>query len=84
MNWLTGDVVEAVCRHLNEDHAADVAVMIQQPGVSAQVVGLDESALYVQAGRERIALPWPGPLTSRADIRTYVVEMHSQALRGDK
>ncbi len=84
MSWLTQDVVDAVCRHMNTDHTEDVAVMIGRPGVAAQVVDLDESALYVDAGTERIALPWPGPLTSRADIRTYVVEMHTRALQGER
>lgn len=84
MSWLAQDVVDAVCRHMNDDHTEDVAVMIGRPGVSAQVVDLDESALYVRAGDDRIALPWPGPLTSRADIRTYVVHMHTRALQGDK
>ena len=32
---------------------------------------------------EDIALPWPGHLTSRADIRTYVVEMYNRASRGE-
>jgi hypothetical protein len=83
VTWLTADVVAAVCRHMNADHPEDVAVMIGRPGVEAKVVDLDEAALYVQAGNDRIALPWPGPLTSRADIRTYVVHMHTQA-QGEK
>jgi hypothetical protein len=84
VSWLTQDVVDAVCRHMNCDHAADIAVMVGRPGVAAQVVDLDESALYVEAETERIALPWPGPLKSRTDIRTYVVEMHTRALEGEK
>lgn len=89
MTWLTEEVVSAVCRHMNEDHAADLLVMVGRDDVAtARVTGLDPQALHVVAdlhsgATEEIALPWPGPLRSRADIRTYVVEMHNRASRGD-
>ncbi len=89
MTWLTADVVSAVCRHMNEDHSADLLVMVGRPDVAtARVTGLDQQALHVVAhlcngDAEDIALPWPGHLTSRADIRTYVVEMYNRASRGE-
>jgi len=90
VSWLTPDVVEAVAKHMNTDHEEDLLVMVagSAPGaISAQVIGLDKAALHVrivEPGCDReVALPWPGPLTRRSDIRTYVVQMHRRAL-GEK
>ncbi len=91
MNWLTPEVVRAVTTHMNDDHRADLLVMVAEQAptaTQAEVTGVDEAALYVRvveapgAARE-VALAWPGPLTQRTDIRKYVVEMHEQA-QGEK
>jgi hypothetical protein len=75
---------------MNADHRDDLLVMVsgQAPTAeSAEVTGLDLDVLHVrvvEAGAERdVVLPWPGPLNQRSDIRTYVVQLHTQAL-GEK
>lgn len=86
-DWLTEDVVAAVARHMNDDHAGDTLTMVQplRPNAeSASVVGLDHHGLQLLVGlgggaTERLDLPWPGPLTQRADIRRFVVELHTSA-----
>ncbi|MEZ5184442.1 MAG: DUF2470 domain-containing protein [Candidatus Nanopelagicales bacterium] len=91
MSWLTAEVIEAVSRHMNDDHADDTLTLArtQYPDAeSARVTGLDHSALLVRAvlpdGSDLpVALPWPKPLTGRADIRTHIVHMHETALTGE-
>lgn len=86
-DWLTADVVTAVARHMNADHAGDTLTMVKplRPNATAAVViGLDAQALHVSVessagAAERVDLPWPGPLTQRADIRRFVVELHDAA-----
>ena len=86
MSWLSPDVVAAVARHMNDDHRADLLVMVgplAPEALDAEVAGLDLSALHVRVsdpdGSSRVvSLPWPGPLTERADIRKYVVQMYEQ------
>jgi hypothetical protein len=75
---------------MNDDHRDDLLVMVSghaPTADSAEVTGLDLEALHVrvlEAGAQRdVALPWPGPLTQRSDIRRYVVQLHTEAL-GEK
>lgn len=92
MSWLTPDVVAAVAQHMNDDHRDDLLVMVAglaPEAVTARVRGLNRQALLVEvesaAGRTReVALPWPAELTQRSDIRTYVVQMHTDALGGTR
>lgn len=85
--WLTQDVIDAVVRHMNGDHGDDTLAMARPlcpEAVSATVAGLDLNALHINAeeadGTARtVLLAWPGPLTERADIRRYVVELHTAA-----
>ena len=87
MSWLTDDIVAAVCRHMNDDHAAETLSMAQavDPAVvSAEVSGLDISALVITAhradgSRVDIPLPWARELQDRADIRNQIVEMYQAA-----
>lgn len=87
-DWLTPEVVAAVKKHMNDDHQADSLVMVSPlcPGaVAAKVIGLDRDALHLEAvvadqpRPVRVDLPWPSPLTERADIRRYVVQLYEAA-----
>ena len=85
--WLSDDVVAAVSRQMNDDHTSDSLTMVRPlcpAAISATVVGLDHASLHfavvTSAGETvRVDLPWPGALTERADIRKYVVQLHSAA-----
>jgi hypothetical protein len=87
MSWLTPDIVDAVCRHMNDDHAAetlDLARVEAPDAISATVVGLDLDALVIDVRRPEghhppLRLPWPEPLRDRADIRRQIVVLHESA-----
>lgn len=86
-DWLTPDVVEAVCQHMNADHADDsllLAQLVQPNATSARTIGVDTEALVLQVTTDEsvddVRLPWPGPVRQRSDIRLQVVALHQQAL----
>ncbi len=82
--WITDDVVTAVCRHMNEDHAAETLAMAQAVAdtiVSAECTGLDAHSLRITAVTDdhinvTLRLAWLRPLADRADIRLQVVELY--------
>jgi len=83
------DVVDAICRHMNGDHADDCLRMVQGlggvPATAATMTGLDDLSAFFRAttedGELDVALPWSHRLTERAEVRTEVVVMHEQACR---
>ena len=84
----TPDVVEAICRHMNEDHPDDCVRMVRGlAGVDADRVtmtGLDADAAFFRVEEPRVAdvsLPWSGRLTERGQVRVEVVRMHEEACR---
>ena len=79
------EVVAAVMRHMNEDHAADALVICRALGeqpqaASARMAGMDQHGIdfvATVAGRDvPIHLPWYEPLTERAQIRGEVTRMY--------
>ena len=84
---ITPAVSDRICKHMNDDHTSDSLTMVRPlcpAAISATVVGLDHASLHfavvTSAGETvRVDLPWPGALTERADIRKYVVQLHSAA-----
>jgi len=84
------DVVAAVCRHLNDDHAADLLLIARTLGglpaaASATAVGIDAESLQVAArldGRtEQVRIAFAAPASQRSQLRFAVVELHERARR---
>jgi putative heme iron utilization protein len=83
------EVVDAICRHMNGDHADDCLRMVQGLGgvdaTAATMTGLDADTAWFSAtttaGAVDVALPWSERLTERGQVRTQVVRMHEQACR---
>ncbi|WP_430331760.1 DUF2470 domain-containing protein [Rhodococcus sp. ACT016] len=80
-------VVAAVTGHMNGDHADDNLLIVRafaEPAANAaRMTGLDsEFGEWVAEvdGSEQVArVPWLGPVTDRASIRTEVVALYKAA-----
>lgn len=83
------DVVAAVARHMNEDHAQDSVLIVRALGgfpdaAAATTTGLDGDAIefsVTRPGAEPVTarIPWSAPLTERAQIRAEVTRMYHEA-----
>ena len=82
------DVVAAVLRHMNTDHADDCAVICRalggQPDTStAAMSGLDGDAAYFDAAVGGVVVPVRIPfshtLTERREIRVEITQMYHDA-----
>ncbi|RVW08160.1 DUF2470 domain-containing protein [Prescottella agglutinans] len=87
MTSFDAPVIAAVTGHMNGDHAADnlliVRAFAEPAATGARMTGLDgESGEWVAEvdGSERtVRVPWLGPVTDRASIRTEVVALYKAA-----
>lgn len=86
------DVVAAVLRHMNGDHAADnvlIARAFAEPGgevTAAVMTGFDGDGGVWRITRQGVAsdlrVPWPGgPITGRPEVRREVVAVYELACR---
>ena len=84
----TPDVVGAVCRHMNDDHAEDSLLICRtlggQPAATrARATGLDaegmEFAVTVHDIEVPVRVPFAHRLTERVQIRQEVVRMYREA-----
>lgn len=82
------DVVAAVMRHMNVDHAEDSVVICRSLGgqpdaTAARMTGMDEHGIdfgATVAGSEvPIRIPWSETLSERAQVRVEVVRMYQEA-----
>src|SRR5262245_36161915 len=82
------DVVAAVMRHMNEDHAADSVLICRAQGgqpatTEARMSGMDAMAIEFVAtvGGDEVVVrvPWAAPVTERAQIRAEVAQMYHDA-----
>ena len=82
------EVVAAVARHMNDDHADDNVVICQglgrEPGTTvATMTGMGpdgiEFAATVDGAEVPVVVPWAEPVTERAQVRLEVVRMHREA-----
>jgi putative heme iron utilization protein len=81
------DVVDAICRHMNDDHAEDCRTMVRGlagiDATAATMTGLDGDHAFLRAetadGPVEVSLPWSERLTERAQVRVEVVAMYQQA-----
>lgn len=82
------EVVDAVVRHMNDDHAADCLVIVRAMGgprhaTAARMSGLDaQGATFdadVDGATVAVRIPWSTGVTDRASIRAEVVRMYHDA-----
>jgi putative heme iron utilization protein len=82
------DVIAAVARHMNDDHADDSLLIVQTLGgvpdaTAAEVSHLDgdgvDFAVTVGDDTTTVRLPWRRPLTERPEIRQEFVRLYQDA-----
>ncbi|WP_331272086.1 DUF2470 domain-containing protein [Motilibacter aurantiacus] len=87
-NPFSDDVIAAVTRHMNEDHAEDSLLIVRhlggQPDASAATMaGLDadQAVFTARVGGQEVgvAIPWSRQLTERRQVREEVVRMYEEA-----
>ncbi|MFI0355317.1 biliverdin-producing heme oxygenase [Actinomadura sp. 9N407] len=86
----TEDVVGAIARHMNDDHADDSLLIVQMLGglpeaTSVVMTGMDADGVdfsaQVDDSPEPVRIPWSERLTERSQVRAEVVRMHGEAKR---
>jgi len=83
----TADAVEAIKRHMNDDHPDDALIIVRglggRPAATAAVTSdLDADAIEFEIdGGERVRVPWGQRLTERAQVRKAVVGLYRDACR---
>lgn len=84
----TPDVVEAIKRHMNDDHGDDALLICKSLGgqpeaTGARTTGVDTEAIEFVAvvGGEDVTVrvPWSTTLTERAQVRGEVVRLYREA-----
>lgn len=81
----TPDVVEAIKRHMNDDHAEDGLLIVRalggRPDAGTAVTSdVDAEAItFTTDGGERVRVPWGETLTERAQVRKAVVRLYREA-----
>lgn len=87
-NPFSAEVVAAVTRHMNVDHAADSVVICQALGgqpeaTAATMTGLDAEGIAFDvatpSGPATARIAWTEPVTERAQIRAEVAAMYHRA-----
>ncbi|MEU0566433.1 DUF2470 domain-containing protein [Nonomuraea sp. NPDC005983] len=81
----TSDVVEAIKRHMNDDHGDDALVIVRGLGgrpdaTTAATSGVDAEAIeFTIDGGELVRVPWGETLTERPQVRVAVVRLYRDA-----
>ncbi|GGH51389.1 DUF2470 domain-containing protein [Microbacterium album] len=83
------DVVAAVLRHMNTDHAADNLLIVRAfagvDATSAEMTGFDGEGgdwrvSTADDAQQHVRVPWPGgPIADRASVRREIVALYDQA-----
>ncbi|MEV4396946.1 DUF2470 domain-containing protein [Nonomuraea sp. NPDC049607] len=79
------EAVEAIKRHMNDDHTGDALVIVRglggRPGATSAVTSdVDAEAMeFTVDGGERVRVPWGETLTERAQVRKAVVRLYRAA-----
>lgn len=88
MSVFSPEVVDAVLRHMNEDHPDDNSLIVRafaerDDATDAVMIGLDEHGgdwRYSADGREHdVRVPWSTEIGGRAEIRREVVALYDAA-----
>ncbi len=84
-------VIEAVLRHMNEDHADDSVTICRAFGgrpdaITATMTGLDGTGGEFEVdgpegGRSVVRIPWSEPISERPQIRAEVARLHGEAVK---
>lgn len=83
-------VLEAVLRHMNDDHRDDNLLIARAFGphadlASSTMIGFDGDhgvwdAVATDGSPVAVVVPWPGgPITERAEVRREIVSLYDQA-----
>jgi hypothetical protein len=81
----TPQAVEAIKRHMNDDHAEDALIIVRgladRPEASTAVTsGVDAEGIeFTIDGGERVRVAWGEKLTERAQVRKAVVRLYREA-----
>ncbi|MEV0622916.1 DUF2470 domain-containing protein [Nonomuraea sp. NPDC050404] len=81
----TADAIEAIKRHMNDDHAEDGLIIVRGLGgrpeaTTALTSDVDAEAItFTIDGGERVRVPWGETLTERAQVRKAVVMLYREA-----
>ncbi|MFG3442451.1 DUF2470 domain-containing protein [Nonomuraea sp. NPDC047897] len=81
----TADVVEAIKRHMNDDHGDDALVIVRGLGgrpdaTRATTSGVDAEAIeFTIDGGELVRVPWGETLTERPQVRMAVVRLYRES-----
>ncbi|OUC93835.1 DUF2470 domain-containing protein [Streptosporangium minutum] len=84
----TPEVVNAIKRHMNDDHGDDALLICkglggQPEATGATTTGVDAEAIEfvaVVGGQDVVVrVPWSTTLTERAQVRTEVVRLYQEA-----
>lgn len=86
-NRFPDDVVQAVLRHMNDDHRDDSLVIVRANGApaatQATMTDLDTAAgtwrVVEPDGERDLVVAWLGPVVERADLRREVVALYTAA-----
>ncbi|WP_030451607.1 DUF2470 domain-containing protein [Herbidospora cretacea] len=81
---LTPDAVEAIKKHMNDDHADDALLIVRALGgrpdaTSARTTGVDAEAIHFEADGEPVTVKWSAPIEERAQVRKEVVVLYRRA-----
>ncbi|MGC4944508.1 DUF2470 domain-containing protein [Kribbella sp. DT2] len=89
----TPEIVAAVLRHMNEDHADDSLQIVRALGghpdaVSVQLATIDPAGAVfavtvVAGGVVRVQLPWSEQIVERPQFRHEFARMHREASSAD-
>lgn len=81
----TPDVVEAIKRHMNDDHTDDAVLIVRGLGgrpdcTDAHTSDVDAECIeFTLDGGEKVRVPWGETLTERAQVRLAVVRLYREA-----
>lgn len=84
----TPEVVAAIMKHMNEDHADDSVLICKSLGgepstTAAAMTGMDadgaDFTAHTAAGATAVRVPWSERLTERGQVRVEVVRMYHEA-----
>ena len=82
------EVIAAITRHMNHDHAADTLVICRGVGgqpqaTDARMTGFDgtgaDFTATVNGTPVAIRIDWSGPLTERARVRPEIVRLYDES-----
>ncbi|MBB5075254.1 DUF2470 domain-containing protein [Nonomuraea endophytica] len=81
----TPDVVEAIKRHMNDDHTDDALIIVRGLGgrpEATEAVTSDVTAEAIEFtidGGEKLNVPWGETLTERPQVRKAVVTLYRES-----